>query len=110
MHSKTIEQALKELNTTDKGISEQDAKERLKAHGLNEITEAKKVSPWEIFFSQFNSIVVWILIFATAISAFLGEYTDAAVISAIIILIAVLGFIQEYHAERAIEALKKWLR
>ena len=107
MHSKTIEQTLKELNTSDKGISEEDAHDRLKDHGLNEITEGKRVSPWEIFFRQFKSIVIWVLIFATGISAFLGEYIDAAVICAIIILIAVLGFVHEYGAEKGIESLKK---
>ena len=107
MHSKTIEQVLKELNTSDKGISQQEAEERLKQYGLNEIKEEKKISQWKIFIEQFNSVVVWILIAATIISAFLKEYVDAIVILVILILIAILGFVQEYRAERAIEALKK---
>ncbi|MBI2650588.1 calcium-translocating P-type ATPase, PMCA-type [Candidatus Woesearchaeota archaeon] len=107
MHNKTIEQALKELSTSDKGLSQQEAEERLKQYGLNEIKEAKKISPWKIFIGQFNSVVIWILIVATIISAFLKEYIDAIVILIIVVLIAVLGFIQEYRAERAIEALKK---
>ncbi|MEK6983151.1 MAG: cation-translocating P-type ATPase [Nanoarchaeota archaeon] len=107
MHSKTIEQVLKELTTTVNGLSQSDAESRLAQHGLNEIKEGKKISPWEIFFGQFKSIVIWILIIATVISAFLGEWIDAIVILVIIILIAVLGFYEEYKAERAIEALKK---
>jgi len=107
MHNKTIEQVLKELKTTAKGLSQAEADERLKQYGLNEIKEAKKVSPFEIFINQFNSIVIWILIAATIISAFLKEYVDSIVILIILILIAVLGFVQEYRAERAIEALKK---
>ena len=107
MHSKTVEQVLKELKTTDKGLSQQEAEERLKQYGLNEIKEGKKISPWQIFINQFKSIVIWILIVATIISAFLGEYIDAIVILAIIILIAVFGFFEEYRAEKAIEALKK---
>ncbi len=107
MHSKAIEQVLKELKTSDKGLSQQEASERLKQYGLNEIKEGKKISPWKIFINQFKSIVVWILIFATIISAFLQEYIDALVIFVIIILIALLGFVQEYRAERSIEALKK---
>ncbi len=107
MHSKTIEQVLKELKTSGKGLSQQEAEERLKQYGLNEIKEAKKISPLEIFFAQFKSVIVWILIGATAISAFLKEYIDAIVILIILILMAVLGFIQEYRAEREIEALKK---
>ncbi len=107
MHSKPIEQALRELKTSDKGLSQQEAGERLKQYGLNEIREGKKVSALEIFANQFKSIVVWILIFATIISAFLGEWVDAIVILAIVVLIAILGFFEEYRAERAIEALKK---
>ena len=80
MHNKTIEQVLKELKTTAKGLSQAEADERLKQYGLNEIKEAKKVSPFEIFINQFNSIVIWILIAATIISAFLKEYVDSIVI------------------------------
>ncbi|MBI3027194.1 calcium-translocating P-type ATPase, PMCA-type [Candidatus Woesearchaeota archaeon] len=118
MHSKTIKQALEELQTLDKGLSQSEAEARLKQYGLNEIKEGKKISPWEIFIGQFKSIVIWILIFATVISAVLGEYIDAVVIIVIVILIAVIGFFEEYKAavigffeeykaERSIEALKK---
>ncbi|MBS3113733.1 cation-translocating P-type ATPase [Candidatus Woesearchaeota archaeon] len=107
MHNKTIGQVFKELNSSEKGISEKEIEARLKQYGLNEIKEGKKISPWEIFLNQFKSIVIWILIIATIISAFLKEYIDAIVILVIIILISVLGFFLEYRAERAIEALKK---
>ncbi|MBI2558814.1 calcium-translocating P-type ATPase, PMCA-type [Candidatus Woesearchaeota archaeon] len=107
MYSKTTEQVLRELNTTDKGLSQQEAENRLKEYGLNEIKEGKKISAFEIFIGQFKSIVIWILIFATVVSAFLGEWIDAIVILIIIILIAVLGFFEEYRAEKSIEALKK---
>ncbi|MEK6946600.1 MAG: cation-translocating P-type ATPase [Nanoarchaeota archaeon] len=107
MHNKPIEQVLKELNTSSNGLTQQEADARLKQHGFNELKEGKKISPLEIFISQFKSIVVWILIAATVISAFLGEYVDAIVIFSIIILIALLGFFEEYRAEKAIEALKK---
>ena len=107
MHNKTISEVLKELKTSEKGLSEAEAAERLKQYGLNEIKEGKKASALEIFLNQFKSAVLWILIIATAISAFLKEYIDAIVIMVIIVLIAVLGFILEYRAERAIEALKK---
>jgi len=107
MHSKPVQQVFKELSTSEKGLSQKEAEQRLKQYGLNEIKEGKKISAWEIFIGQFKSIVIWILIFATIISAFLKEYIDAIVILVIIVLISVLGFILEYRAERAIEALKK---
>lgn len=107
MHNKKIAQVLKGLGTTEKGLSQSEADERLGRYGLNEIKEGKKISPFEIFTRQFRSIVIWILIGATIISIFLREYIDALVILVILLLIAVLGFIQEYRAERSIEALKK---
>jgi len=107
MHSKTVRQALEELKSTEKGLSHDEAESRLKQYGLNEIREGKKVSPLDIFLGQFKSVVLWILILATIISAFLKEYIDAVVILVIIILIAVLGFFLEYRAEKSIEALKK---
>ncbi len=107
MHSLTAEQVLKELNTTGIGLSQQEAENRLQQYGLNEIKEGKRISAFEIFIGQFKSIVIWILIAATVISAFLREYIDAIVIMVIIVLISVLGFVLEFRAEKAIEALKK---
>lgn len=107
MYNKTTQEVLKELKTTDKGLSQSEAEARLKQYGLNEIKKAKKISAWEIFLNQFKSIVIWLLIFATIISAFLGEYIDAIVIIIIVVLIAIFGFFEEYRAERAIEALKR---
>jgi len=107
MHNKKIEEIFGELSTGKEGLTEKEAEKRLEKYGYNEIKEAKKVSPWEIFLNQFKSIVIWILIIATIISAFLKEFIDAIVILVIIILISVLGFFLEYRAEKAIEALKK---
>ena len=118
MHHKSIEQALKELKVSDRGLAQKEAEERLKQYGYNDIKEGRKISPWQIFLNQFKSVVIWILIFAVIISVVIGyikssdsgfveEYTDAIIIAVIIVLIAILGFVQEYRAERAIEALKK---
>ena len=107
MHHKPIEQVLKELKVSDKGLAQKEAEERLKQYGFNEIKEGKKVSAAKIFLGQFKSVVLWILIGATMISAFLREYIDAIVILVIIILISILGFFLEYRAEKSIEALRK---
>ena len=106
-HAYAANNVLSELKTSEKGLSEEEAKNRLSIYGPNEIKEGAKVSPLKIFLSQFKSIVVWILIAATFISAFLREYIDAIVILVILALIAIIGFFQEYRAEKAIEALKK---
>ncbi len=106
-HKKKIEDIFKELKTSYRGLSEEDAKSRLQEYGLNEIKEKKKVSPLKIFFSQFKNFIIGILFVALVISLIIGENLDAIIIGIILILNAVFGFIQEYKAEKAIEALKK---
>ncbi len=107
MHHKSIEDVFKELKTDKNGLAEKEAEARLQKYGLNEIQQLKKISPVKIFLNQFNNIVIYILIFALAVSIFLNETIDAIVIGAIVIVNAIIGFIQEYRAEKAIEALKK---
>ncbi|MBI2134617.1 cation-translocating P-type ATPase [Candidatus Woesearchaeota archaeon] len=107
MHHKKIDDVFRELETGKEGLAEAEAEKRLQKHGYNEIKQAKKLSPVKIFLSQFNSVVIYILIAALAISVFLGETVDAIVIGAIVIANAIIGFIQEYNAEKSIEALKK---
>ena len=95
------------IQTTKNGLSSDEARQRLTQYGLNEIREGKPVSALKIFLSQFSSIIIWILITAMAISAMLGEYTDAIVIGVILVANAIIGFVQEYQAERSIAALRK---
>jgi Ca2+-transporting ATPase len=106
-HSVTSEEALKHLSSTLDGLTEREADERLSQYGLNEIRRSRKISPIKIFLAQFNSFIVYILIAAVLISSLLQEYIDGVVIIAILIVNAVLGFFQEYRAEKAIESLKK---
>ena len=106
-YKKTPKEVLKELGSSKRGLSEAEAKQRLKRYGLNEIKEEERISPLKIFISQFRSFMVGILIIAILISLAIGHILDASVIAAILIINAVLGFIQEYKAEKAIEALKK---
>lgn len=104
----SVEEALKSLDSDISGISESEAESRQKKYGLNELTEKKHITPLEIFINQFKSVLILILIVAAGISGFiLHEYTDMAVILVIVILNSIIGFIQEYRAEQAVEALKK---
>lgn len=110
-HAIDVETVLETLGTTRKGISDREASERLSRFGPNELTEEKKVTPFELFVGQFKSILVVILIISAVVSAYLaiqeGEpMTDTWVILIIVFMNAVLGFVQEYRAEKAVEALK----
>lgn len=89
------------------GLSTKEVQRRLEKYGYNEITRKKKSSAIKIFLSQFNDFITWILIGATAISGFMGEKADAITILIIIIINAVLGFIQEYRTEKSLEALSE---
>jgi Ca2+-transporting ATPase len=109
-HSVEPDQVLKELNTDlHKGLSEDEIKSRLEKYGYNELKKEEKISPVILFFNQFKNILIVILLVAIVLSAVVGETVDAAIIAVIVVFCAVLGFIQEYRAERALEALKKML-
>ncbi|PZE22531.1 calcium-translocating P-type ATPase, SERCA-type [Paenibacillus xerothermodurans] len=90
-----------------KGLSSEEAEKRLAEHGLNELSEGTKISPIALFFNQFKDFMVLVLMGATLISGLLGEYLDAITIIAIIIMNGILGFIQEFRAERSLRALKE---
>jgi len=89
------------------GLSSEEAAQRLRKHGVNELVERGAKNPWQILFDQFKDAMVVILILAALVSGFLGEFSDLLVILAIVVLNALLGFTQEYRAEKAIAALKK---
>jgi Ca2+-transporting ATPase len=91
------------------GLAPDEAQRRLAQYGPNELRAEEKASPLTLFFNQFKNILIVILIVATVLSALVGEYVDAAIIGVIIVFCAVLGFVQEYRAERALDALKKML-
>ena len=103
---------LDELETTlqsnlDRGLAEREAQKRLAEHGPNELPETPSVSALTLLLRQFTSVIIWVLIGAAVVSGLLREWVDAAAILAIVLLNALLGFIQEYRAEQSIAALKK---
>lgn len=100
-------EVLSDLNSSSSGLSSQDAQSRLKVYGLNQLRAERPPSAFVIFLGQFKSPIVWVLIGAMLVSAFVKEFVDMYVIGAIVVLNAILGFVQEFRAERSIEALKK---
>ena len=107
-HSETIDEVVEKFETSiETGLSSQELQSRADEFGLNELEERERKSPWKMLFEQFTETMVVILIIAAIISAFLGKEIETISISLIVILFAVLGFIQEYRAEKAMAALKK---
>jgi len=100
-------EVLARLKSKGSGLTEKNARERLNKYGLNELKQIKHLSKIKIFFSQFKSYIIYILVGATIISLIAKEYIDAIIIFVILILNAILGFLQEYKAEKSLEALKK---
>jgi len=100
-------EVISSLNSSSHGLSQEEAQKRLAQFGPNELVEKEKISPWKIFLEQFKSVLIIILLCAVVLSAFVGEVIDAIIIGVIVCFACGLGFIQEYRAERAMEALKK---
>lgn len=107
-HTKTAEDIVSELGTSiDNGLSGEEAKQRIEKYGFNTLEEKAKRSPIVLFLSQFNDFMIWVLIVAALVSGILlREAIEGLAIVAILFLNAVLGFVQEYRAEKALEALK----
>lgn len=105
-----VEDALKTLHTNKNGLLEEDAKQRLKDSGPNELVKKKRITAPELFLKQFNSFLIFVLFGAAAISGIAGKMFHLKVILLIILFIAILGFIQEYKAEKAMQALKGMIR
>ena len=120
-HAEKTDEVLRELGATREGLTTQEAQERLKKYGYNELVAKKRKSALSLFLGEFKDPFILLLIAATILSAVIGYYdvitgsaegymeamADAIIIGAIVILVAITGFIQEYRAEKAIEAMKK---
>ena len=91
----------------ERGLENSEAEKRLQEAGLNELQEQGTRSAWRILWEQITATMVLILIVAAVLSTILGDYKDALAIGTIVILFAILGFLQDYRAERAIAALKR---
>lgn len=107
-HSVTASEAVKLLNSDfNYGLDVNEASRRLIEYGPNELKASKKISSWSLFFSQFKNLLIQILLVATVLSAFLGHAIESIAIAVIVLFAVLLSFIQEYRAERAIDALRK---
>jgi Ca2+-transporting ATPase len=106
-HSLSESETVKKLDTTENGLTSQQAALKLETYGKNELTAKVKISALSILLEQFKNVLIIILLVATILSAFLGHGLEAIVITVIVFFAVLLGFFQEYRAEQALEALKK---
>lgn len=107
-HAIPAEALVAELRTNiEAGLSTEEAIIRQQSEGFNELPEASPPSLLKLFFSQFTSVIVWVLIGAAVVSGLMGEGIDTIAILAIVLLNGLLGFVQEYKAERSLAALQK---
>jgi Ca2+-transporting ATPase len=106
-HQKDIQGVIEDLKSSLQGLSSEEAERRLGEYGFNVLKEKKKKTPFMMFLDQFKDFMILVLIAAAIISGFIGEISDTIAIVVIVALNAVIGFIQEYRAEKAMAALKK---
>ena len=106
-HTLSVDLAIERLETTLTGLRGDDATRRLAVHGPNELQALTRESVWRTLFAQFQNALIVILLSATVISGFLGHTLEAIVITVIVLFAVLLGFIQEYRAGRALEALRR---
>jgi Ca2+-transporting ATPase len=101
------DQVIQYLHTRVEGLTDSEANERLRIHGFNKLKVKKSISRATIFMNQLKEPLIIVLLVASTISAFVGELVDALIIIAIVTLSTIVGFIQEFKSEKAIEALRK---
>ncbi len=107
-YTRAVDDVLHELAVDGaRGLDDAEVARRREQYGPNELTERGGKSPWKILWQQFSSTMVLILIAAAVVSGLLGKATETIAIAAIVVLFALLGFVQEYRAEKAMAALKK---
>lgn len=106
-HAKSIEDAMRSLQTNEEGLSDTEAEKRLLNYGRNELKTRKKKSIGRMLLEQIMDVMVLVLVGAAVLSMLLGEWTEAIVIFTIIVVDAVIGVIQENKASNALEALKQ---
>ncbi len=105
----TLKDIYQKLDTSEKGLTSEEAKRRLEKYGANKFAEDEKINRFKIFIHQFASPLIYILLIAGLITIFLQEYIDAGVIFAAVIINSIIGYFQEYKAEQSVRALKRML-
>lgn len=105
-HTLTIGEVAELLQTSSGGLDLQGVQERLEQYGRNTIYRAKRTSPWKRFFLQFHNVLIYVLLASAGITSLLQHWVDTSVILGVVVINAVIGFLQEGKAERSLEAIR----
>lgn len=108
-HAMEIDHALREVEAKSSGLSSHEAELRLARFGHNQLPKKKQTSPFVRFLVHFHNVLIYILLAAAVITAFLGEWVDTAVIVSVVVINAIIGFVQEGKAEKALDAVRRML-
>jgi len=106
-HRKETSEVVDRLNSSLQGLANEEVRRRLVEYGPNELREKKKKGPLMLFLDQFRDFMILVLIAAAVVSGIVGDASDTIAITVIVILNAIIGFVQEYRAEKAMAALRK---
>ncbi|MFP4629591.1 MAG: cation-transporting P-type ATPase [Desulfohalobiaceae bacterium] len=108
-HAVPVQEVLQKLNSTEQGISQTEAEQRLQTFGPNKLEQARKKGPLQRFLQQFHNVLIYVLLGAAAVTVLLQEWLDAGVIFGVTVVNALIGFIQEGKAEKSLESIQGML-
>src|SRR3989339_1976906 len=108
-HAGDVAEVFNRLGATDLGLSAQQAQARLDRFGPNMLAEVKRAGPFKRFLSQFNNVLIYVLLASGATTAAMGHWIDTSVIIGVVVINAIIGFVQEGKAEDALQAIRKML-
>src|ERR687891_1118132 len=108
-HARPIDETLRRLETVRTGLGREEAERRLAAYGLNRLETRRPRSPLVRFLAQINNVLIYVLLGSAVITAGLGEWIDTSVILGVVVINALVGFVQEGRAERALDAIRDML-
>ena len=108
-HSQSLDEILTGIETSTNGLTQTEAERRLQRDGFNRLTPPRQMSGWMRFLLQFHNVLIYVLLLSAVITGLLGHWVDTGVIVGVVIINAIIGFVQEGKAEKALNAIRRML-
>lgn len=108
-HAEPVDAVLQKLDCSKEGLSTAEVKKRQEIHGLNRLPEPARRSALMRFLGQFNNVLIYVLLGAAVMTSLMADWVDAGVILGVVVINAIIGFLQEGKAEKAVEAIRETL-